>query len=161
NPLVDEEGELYGAVASYDDVTLRVEADRRTRHEADTDPLTGLANRRALELTLAGALARAGARGRAAAVLMLDLDGFKAINDAHAARGLCAAMPYTPGEYAAKALRIVDEGGVMIHIHARRPDGTQSIEIEDIRAITDAIRSSVDDVIINSSTGTIGVAVEK
>ncbi len=83
NPLLDEEGELYGAVASYDDVTLRVEEDRRTRHEADTDPLTGLANRRALERTLAGALARAGARGRIAAVLMLDLDGFKKINDSH------------------------------------------------------------------------------
>jgi diguanylate cyclase (GGDEF)-like protein/PAS domain S-box-containing protein len=83
NPLVDDEGALYGAVASYDDVTLRVEEDRRTRHEADTDPLTGLANRRALERTLASALARAGVRGRTAAVLMLDLDGFKAINDRH------------------------------------------------------------------------------
>jgi diguanylate cyclase (GGDEF)-like protein/PAS domain S-box-containing protein len=83
NPLVDEDGELYGAVASYDDVTLRVENDRRTRHEADTDPLTGLANRRALERTLGSALARAGARGRSVAVLVLDLDGFKAINDSH------------------------------------------------------------------------------
>ncbi len=83
NPLMDDEGELSGAVASYDDVTLRVEQDRRTRHEADTDPLTGLANRRALERTLASALARAAARGRTSAVLMLDLDGFKAINDQH------------------------------------------------------------------------------
>jgi diguanylate cyclase (GGDEF)-like protein/PAS domain S-box-containing protein len=83
SPLLDEDGELYGAVASYDDVTLRVEEDRRTRREADTDPLTGLANRRALERTLASSLGRAAARGRAAAVLMLDLDGFKAINDSH------------------------------------------------------------------------------
>ncbi|WP_051324214.1 sensor domain-containing diguanylate cyclase [Candidatus Solirubrobacter pratensis] len=87
SPLLDEAGDLYGAVASYDDVTLRVEQDRRTRQEADTDPLTGLANRRALERTLISALARAAARGRTAAVLMLDLDGFKAINDSlgHAA----------------------------------------------------------------------------
>ena len=42
NPLHDDDGELYGAVASYDDVTARVEQDRRTRHEADTDALTGL-----------------------------------------------------------------------------------------------------------------------
>ena len=83
NPLVDEEGGVYGAVASYDDVTLRVEEDRRNRHEADTDPLTGLANRRALERTLGSALARASVRGRVAAVLMLDLNGFKAINDSH------------------------------------------------------------------------------
>jgi diguanylate cyclase (GGDEF)-like protein/PAS domain S-box-containing protein len=87
SPLLDEDGELHGAVASFDDVTLRVEQDRRTRHEADTDPLTGLANRRSLERTLESALARAGTRGRSAAVLMLDLDGFKAINDSlgHAA----------------------------------------------------------------------------
>jgi diguanylate cyclase (GGDEF)-like protein/PAS domain S-box-containing protein len=78
-----EDGSLYGAVASYDDVTVRVEEDRRTRHEADHDALTGLANRRALERTLGPALVRAGARGRAVAVIMLDLDGFKAINDTH------------------------------------------------------------------------------
>ena len=64
NPLHDGDGKLYGAVASYDDVTARVEQDRRTRHEADTDALTGLANRRALERTLDAALARAGARAR-------------------------------------------------------------------------------------------------
>ena len=64
NPLHHDDGVLYGAVASYDDVTQRVEQDRRTRYEADTDALTGLANRRALERTLAAALTRAGARSR-------------------------------------------------------------------------------------------------
>ena len=50
----------------------------------------------------------------------------------------------------------------MIHIHARRPDGTPSFEVEDFRAITDAIRGEVGDaVIVNYSTGTIGVPVEK
>jgi diguanylate cyclase (GGDEF)-like protein len=43
--------------------------------------LTGLANRRALERTLAAALTRAGARARSVGVLMVDLDGFKAVND--------------------------------------------------------------------------------
>src|SRR6185503_8775622 len=56
---------------------------------------------------------------------------------------------------------IVDEGGSMIHIHARTPDGTPSYEIEDFRAITDAILAEVDDVIINYSTGAIGVPIEK
>ncbi len=77
-------------------------------------------------------------------------------------REQCPAIPYTPAEYAAEARRIVDEGGVMIHIHARKPDGTPSYEIEDFQAITEAIRAEVhDEVIVNYSTGTIGVPVQK
>jgi len=76
-------------------------------------------------------------------------------------REQCPAIPYTPEEYGAEARRIVDEGGSMIHIHARRPDGTPSFEIEDFEAITEAILGQVDDVIINYSTGAIGVPVEK
>nr|MBA2505125.1 3-keto-5-aminohexanoate cleavage protein [Thermoleophilaceae bacterium] len=76
-------------------------------------------------------------------------------------RDQCPAIPYTPEEYAAEAVRIVDEGGAMIHIHARTPDGVPSYEVEDFRAITDAIKGAVDDVIINYSTGAIGVPVEK
>jgi 3-keto-5-aminohexanoate cleavage enzyme len=76
-------------------------------------------------------------------------------------RDQCPAIPYTPEEYAAEARRIVDEGGAMIHIHARTPDGTPSYEIEDFRAITDAINAEVDDVIINYSTGAIGIPIEK
>ncbi len=84
------------------------------------------------------------------------------ISGAIANREQCPAIPYTPEEYAAEARRIVDEGGVHIHIHARRPDGTPSYEIEDFQAITDAIRAEVGDgAIINYSTGTIGVPVQK
>ena len=84
------------------------------------------------------------------------------ISGAIANREQCPAIPYTPQEYGQEARRIVEEGGVMIHIHARKPDGTPSYEVEDFRAITDAIRSEVgDQVIINYSTGTIGVPVEK
>jgi uncharacterized protein (DUF849 family) len=83
------------------------------------------------------------------------------ISGAIANREQCPAIPYTPEEYAAEAKRIVDEGGSMIHIHARTPDGTPSYEIEDFRAITDAINDAVDDVIINYSTGAIGVPIEK
>jgi 3-keto-5-aminohexanoate cleavage enzyme len=84
------------------------------------------------------------------------------ISGAIANRAQCPAIPYTPAEYAAEAKRIVDEGGVMIHIHARKPDGTPSYEVEDFQAISDAIRAEVgDEVIVNFSTGTIGVPVEK
>ncbi len=85
-----------------------------------------------------------------------------AISGAIANRDQCPAIPYTPEEYGAEARRIVDEGGVHIHIHARRPDGTPSYEIEDFVAIRDAIRAEVADAaIINFSTGTVGVPVAK
>jgi 3-keto-5-aminohexanoate cleavage enzyme len=84
------------------------------------------------------------------------------ISGAIANREQCPAIPYTPAEYAAEARRIVDEGGVMIHIHARKPDGTPSYEIEDFQAISEAIRAEVGDaVIVNFSTGTVGVPVAK
>ena len=85
-----------------------------------------------------------------------------AISGALANREQCPAIPYTPEEYAAEARRIVDEGGVHIHIHARTPDGTPSYEVEDFVAITDAIRAEIGDAaIINLSTGALGVSVEK
>jgi uncharacterized protein (DUF849 family) len=49
----------------------------------------------------------------------------------------------------------------MIHIHARRPDGAPSYEIEDFQAIADAILAEAGDVIINFSTGAIGVPIDK
>jgi 3-keto-5-aminohexanoate cleavage enzyme len=84
------------------------------------------------------------------------------ISGAIANREQCPAIPYTPPEYAAEARRIVDEGGVHIHIHARAPDGTPSYEAEDFAAIRDAIHGEVGEAaIINFSTGTVGVPVEK
>ena len=76
-------------------------------------------------------------------------------------REQCPAIPYTPAEYAAEARRAVDEGASQIHIHARKPDGTPSWDVEDFRLITEAIRDEVGDVIINYSTGAIGVPIEK
>jgi 3-keto-5-aminohexanoate cleavage enzyme len=76
-------------------------------------------------------------------------------------RDQCPAIPYTPEEYAAEARRAVDEGASQIHIHARKPDGTPSYEVEDFQAITEAILTEVGDVIVNYSTGAIGIPLEK
>jgi len=85
-----------------------------------------------------------------------------AISGAIANREQCPAIPYTPEEYAAEARRIVDEGGVHIHIHARTREGVPSYETEDFVAIRDAIPEQVGDAaIINFSTGTVGVPVAK
>jgi 3-keto-5-aminohexanoate cleavage enzyme len=83
-----------------------------------------------------------------------------AISGALANRAQCAAIPYTPAEYAAEARRAVDAGAVHIHIHARTPDGTPSTAVEDFLAIRQAIVEEIgDQAIINFSTGTVGVDV--
>src|SRR3954451_18654530 len=83
------------------------------------------------------------------------------ISGAVANRDQCPAIPYTPEEYGEEARRAVDEGATMIHIHPRTPDALPSYEIEDFRAITEAILGAVDDVIVNYSTGAIGIPNEK
>jgi diguanylate cyclase (GGDEF)-like protein/PAS domain S-box-containing protein len=81
SPLAEADGRPYGALSTFTDVTGRVERERRILQEADTDELTGVANRRALQRMLCAALARARAHGQVVAVLVLDLDGFKGLND--------------------------------------------------------------------------------
>ena len=83
-PVSDPAGDnSEGAVVTFNDVTDRIERERRYAHEAHHDHLTGLANRRMLELTLDSTVARAQLNGRGVAVLLVDLDGFKDINDQH------------------------------------------------------------------------------
>ena len=59
----------------------RAEEHRRLQEQVETDELTGVGNRRRAIRSLAAALRRAGRRGEPVAILMLDLDRFKAVND--------------------------------------------------------------------------------
>ncbi|HKT96856.1 MAG TPA: GGDEF domain-containing protein [Paraburkholderia sp.] len=56
---------------------------RRLERQAATDPLTGLSNRIRLEQAIARTLAIRGPEANQAALLLIDLDGFKEVNDAH------------------------------------------------------------------------------
>lgn len=68
-------------VGVFQDVTDRFTLETRLRHLADTDALTGLANRAAFDRTLEAAMARARDGDAPLALALIDLDGFKAIND--------------------------------------------------------------------------------
>ena len=67
--------------AAARDVTERHEAEEQLRYLADHDPLSGVYNRRRFEQELDRELGHAACRGSCGAVLLLDVDGFKAVND--------------------------------------------------------------------------------
>ncbi len=68
-------------VAVFSDISERKAKEERIRHLAEHDALTGLANRNQLHTRLVQEIERAGRSGRHFALLFLDLDRFKAIND--------------------------------------------------------------------------------
>jgi diguanylate cyclase (GGDEF)-like protein len=68
-------------VAIHEDVTERRRAEQRAEYLAHHDPLTGLANREAFNAALAEAIMRTTAAGGSFALLCIDLDRFKEIND--------------------------------------------------------------------------------
>lgn len=80
-PLTDDSGEITHFIATGKDITEQMAAQERLRYLAQHDPLTDVPNRNLLMDRLNQALAHARGSDRAAAVLFLDLDRFKLIND--------------------------------------------------------------------------------
>lgn len=76
-------GRHSGALVLHLDVTRYVQREKVWQHRATHDPLTGLPNRTLVCEQLTAALERARRTERPLAVLFLDLDGFKAVNDRH------------------------------------------------------------------------------
>ena len=81
NPAFDENGDFSGYHGVGTDITERVHAAEQFRHLAHHDTLTGLPNRRLLGDRAEQALALARRSGHRVALLLLDLDDFKIIND--------------------------------------------------------------------------------
>ncbi|MFO7680761.1 MAG: 3-keto-5-aminohexanoate cleavage protein [Chloroflexota bacterium] len=66
-------------------------------------------------------------------------------------------IPYTPDEIAAEARRSVDAGAAIVHIHARQDNGIPAFDVETYAKIDAAVKAQCADVIINYSTGAIGI----
>jgi diguanylate cyclase (GGDEF)-like protein/PAS domain S-box-containing protein len=86
-PLFDEGGRPRGAIGASLDITERKRAEEQIKSLAYHDVLTGLPNRRLFQDRLSVAVAQAHRSGQRLAVLYLDLDRFKPVNDSfgHAA----------------------------------------------------------------------------
>lgn len=80
-PVRNAKGVLQGAVAVLRDVTVAAAQEVRLQRLAFHDPLTGLPNRLLLQDRAQQALAQAARKQSMMAVVYLDLDGFKQIND--------------------------------------------------------------------------------
>ncbi|WP_432536949.1 diguanylate cyclase domain-containing protein [Kineococcus arenarius] len=81
SPVHDADGRLTHFIGNQVDVSERVEREERTAHLAFHDVLTGLPNRAHVLENLARELRRSARSGYGVAVVFIDLDGFKSIND--------------------------------------------------------------------------------
>ena len=80
-PMYDTNGNITGGLGIVEDITKRIESEQKIRHQAFYDHLTGLANRLTLNDRLEQQLARLSRHKRYGAILFIDLDHFKTIND--------------------------------------------------------------------------------
>ena len=80
-PLWDREDKVIGVIGTYEDITERKVTEERVQYLAYYDALTGLPNRTLLQDRLTKALASARRRKDKVALLFLDLDRFKDVND--------------------------------------------------------------------------------
>ncbi|MDB5737560.1 MAG: putative signaling protein [Sphingomonas bacterium] len=80
-PIIDSAGAFLGYRGSCNDITETRSSERRLRQLASLDVLTELPNRMRMRELLGEALLAARSSGRPCGILMLDLDGFKPVND--------------------------------------------------------------------------------
>jgi diguanylate cyclase (GGDEF)-like protein/PAS domain S-box-containing protein len=81
--LRDHAGKVIGLVGSLRDITERRRVEAQLAYLSNHDPLTGLFNRTRFEEELGGIAVRAAQRNVEAALLMLDLDNFKYVNETY------------------------------------------------------------------------------
>jgi 3-keto-5-aminohexanoate cleavage enzyme len=80
-----------------------------------------------------------------------------AVSGAVANKQQCPGIPYAPEEYAKEVRRARDAGASMVHIHAREPNGAPTVSPNHYRAITQAVLAETPDIVVNYSTGWVGL----
>ena len=105
--VFDEQGQIRNYVVVFSDITALKEQQRKLEHLALYDTVTGLPNRMLLVDSMRHAMADTLRRGHLMAVVYLDLDGFKRVNDAHGHETGDRLLRFTAGRMR-QALRDVD-----------------------------------------------------
>lgn len=141
------------------DISDRKLAEARRDFEARNDALTGLPNRRALMEQLPVAQKRAQRAGHALALLFIDLDGFKAVNDSrgheagdrlleHVARSLRGAVRETDGVY-----RLAGDEFTVVLENVQQACDAVAIAEKLIRAVSQPVRVCGSQVQVGASIG--------
>ncbi|PWJ43936.1 BKACE family enzyme [Sediminitomix flava] len=76
-------------------------------------------------------------------------------------RTQCEGIPYTAEEIAEEGRRAIEAGASILHIHARQDNGMPAYDVESYRKIDEAVKAKCGNVIINYSTGAIGIPQEE
>lgn len=162
SPIRDRLGHVVGVSTIARDITARLRYQEQLRFLAEHDPLTGTWNRRRFELEVGEQLGRARRYGETAAVLLLDVDGLKQVNDTHghrtgdrAIKAVAAALRRRLRDTDVVARVGGDEFAVLLP-YASREQG--EVIAEDLRrVIADTALRLEDDTVVGLSA-TIGVA---
>ena len=128
-PLRDDRGQIIGTFGISRDVTAQVEAQAALAHQALHDPVTGLANRVALMDRLQQALVALDRRRGQIALLFIDLDDFKSIND---------TLGHEAGD------RVLTEVGARLKRVARRTDTVARFGGDEFVMLCPALREDDD-----------------
>jgi len=138
----------------------RSERIRELELEASHDSLTGLHNRRRFVEDLRAAMARARREGRTGALLMIDLDDFKRVNDTHghpAGDGLLEEIAGVLRERTRESDSLARFGGDEFAVILTRADQEDAITAG--RSIASAIRSHSPQSEVEPVTASVGVAM--
>ncbi len=158
-PLVDPGGRIVGFASLVQDVTERLNTERTIHYMAHHDALTGLPNRRLMQDRLNQAIMQARRKQRHVAVLFLDLDRFKLLND---------TLGHDTGDYILKdvarrlsaCVREVDtvsrEGGdefVVVLPDLERPENARIVADKILREFSRPVEIAGQDIHITTSIG--------
>lgn len=134
--IQNDQGDIGGYVSLFSDITKRKEYEEKIEYQANYDALTGLANRHLLADRFSRAIDRADRKNSRVALLFIDLDRFKQVND---------SLGHTFGD------KLLQEVSSRLYSHVRKSDTTARLggdefavifpDVPDIHHVEDSIRN--------------------
>ncbi len=158
-PVTDDKGNHRGYRGTATDITAEIEAERRAQYLALHDPLTALPNRELFAERLEQAVATVSRRGDVAAVLCVDLDRFKDVNDTlgHGAGDLlvkgCAERLQACVRETDTVARIGGDEFAIVQVGIEQPDGAQRLCRRVIETLAAPFDLDGHEVLITTSVG--------